>query len=1130
MRTSTALYALTAISLGLVTGPLLGQQSGQRSSDQGEPPNEDLPLEGSADRRIAHIDLDEGSWMSLDVSPDGQTIVFDYLGDLFTLPIAGGSATQLTSGMAFDAQPRFSPDGSQVVFTSDRNGGQNIWVIALDASDTTQISKGEANRAESPEWSPDGDYIVASMSMSGFRFGGRPILRLFHIDGGAGVDLIKGENPRKTLGAAFGPDTRWVWYSERTGNGDWDYNAQLPLYQLQAYDRETGTSYTKVSRYGGALRPTLSPDGRWLVYGARSDEHTGLVLHDLENGDERWLAYPVQRDDQESRATLDVLPGMSFTPDSRAVLASYGGKIWRLPVDDDSGAQADQIPFRVTFDLEIAPEVDFDYPVSDSPTFTVRQIRDAVPSPDGSRLAFTAMDRLYLSNADGSDIRPLSDGTASEQTPAWSPDGEWIAFSAYGSGEGHIYKIRADGGDATRVTASPGIYITPTWSPNGDRIVAVRGRTRAFVQNSGRSPTGAANELVWMSADGGPATLIMPMENRSGPHFTENADRIFLRKAPDELVSVRWDGSDETTHVKVRGEQAIGSTDAETPSELRMAPRGDQAMALILNQVYSLTVPMVGGEAPTINVGNPANASFPARKLTKFGGEFPAWSADGRKVHWSLGNAHFIYDLDAAEAHEDSTAAADRAAADAEAPEEAEDAAAGDDEDEASDDDGYQPIEFRVSIEATRDIPQSSAVLRGARVVTMRGDEVIENADVVVTNNRITAVGDRGSVSVPDGATVIDVTGKTIVPGFVDAHSHIGLDRNVHRQDQWSLLANLAYGVTTGRDPQTGSTDVLTYADLVRAGKVLGPRVYSTGPGVFFQTNIDSQSEADNIMRRYSEYFDTKTLKMYVAGTRQQRQWIIKAARDQGIMPTTEGSLNLKQNITETLDGYPGLEHSIPVYPLQRDMVELFVASGRTYTPTLLVSYGGPWAENYFYTRENPHDDAKLRRFTPHDVIDRATQRRGGQTGVAGWFREEEHVFQDHAVFVKELVEAGGRAGVGSHGQLQGLGYHWELWALQSGGMSEHDALRVSTIFGAEAIGLDQDLGSIEVGKLADLVVLDQNPLENIRNTNTISWVMKNGRLYEGDTLNETYPRQRALNSMWWWDTEPGQLPGIGGN
>ena len=424
-------------------------------------------------------------------------------------------------------------------------------------------------------------------------------------------------------------------------------------------------------------------------------------------------------------------------------------------------------------------------------------------------------------------------------------------------------------------------------------------------------------------------------------------------------------------------------------------------------------------------------------------------------------------------------------------------------------------------ITATRDIPTGLAVLRGGRAITMNGDEVIDDADIVIRNNRIEAVGPRGSVEIPDGAQAIDISGRTVVPGYVDTHAHLRARDELHRTDVWPYLANLAYGVTTTRDPQTGNTEVLSYSDMVRSGEVLGPRVYSTGPGVFWQDGIDTAREARDTLKRYTDYYDTKTIKMYVAAARKGRQHIIMAARELGLMPTTEGALNIRQNLTETLDGYPGLEHSIPIFPVYGDYVKLFAETGRVYTPTLLVSYGGPWAENYFYSRENPHDDPKLRRFIPHDEIDARTLRRGQ------WFRGDQHVFSRHGEFVKDLVEGGGKAGVGSHGQLQGLGYHWELWAMASAGMKEHDALRMATIFGAEAIGLEGDVGSIEAGKLADLVILTANPLDDLRNTKAVEQVMLNGRLYDGDTLDEVYPRQRPLEPLWWWDDEPEEVPGV---
>jgi Tol biopolymer transport system component len=1223
-------FAFSVFGAGLAPAALdaQGRPGAPGSQDPKEAPKP-LPLEAA---RKSTFTAMEGSWMSLDVSPDGRTIVFDLLGSLYTLPMEGGTAKRLTSGMAFDAQPRFSPDGKKIVFVSDRSGGDNVWTMSLDMIDTTQVTQGNTSLYASPAWSPDGDYIVVSRSGG---LGGAAKLQLHHVDGRSPMPVIRAPSNLKTLGAAWSPDGKQIWYAGR--QGDWSYNAVFPQYQLFVYDRETGRSTLMSRRYGSAFRPGISPDGRWLVYGTREGPDTGLRVRDLRTGDERWLAYPVQRDDKESRATLDVLPGFGFTPDSRDVVVSYGGKIWRVPLN--SGA-AREIPFQAEVELAIGPEVKFEYRVDTDSLVTARQIRNTVPSPDGSMVAFTAFGRVWVKTLPDGAPRRISSADIGEYHPAWSPDGRSLAWVTWDDESGGMIMRApvAGRGGPVALTRSPALYYNVAWSPDGERVVATRVAARVLQEATGGFWGPVGGEFIWIPARGGEAAVIAPTGPRDVLHFrADEPDRLYAYGWGEGLVSFRWDGSDLRQHLRVTGppppglgipvhddhhdvlprrvfpvlESPLAPREGSGPGHgegepaeaagprqaglVLMSPTGGYALAQVGSDIYSIMIPEVGGPTPSIDVANLQGGPVPVRKLTDIGGEFPAWSADGNTIHWSVGNAFVSYDLERVRFVEDSAKADARAKAEEalrvrEMLEElkkvrtevdslkeaetgvpahlqarlntlradsvrvgadtllatadsisraverirarADSVAQGLEVGEDKDDGKYEPEERRITITMARDIPRGTMVLRGGRVITMREHEIIEDADVLIQDNRIVAAGPRGEVDVPPHAHVVDVTGRTLIPGFVDTHYHAQwLTPQIHPRQAWQYLTNLAYGVTTTRDPQTATTDILGYSDQVEIGGMVGPRIYSTGPGLFATENIRDLDHARNVMKRYAEYYDTKTLKMYMSGNRQQRQWIIQAARELEIMPSTEGGLDFKLNLTHAMDGYPGIEHALPITPLYQDVVELFKASQTTNSPTLLVSYGGPFAENYFYATENILRDPKLRRFMPEDQIDARVRRRGpgagGSPGQAGWFVEEEHVFPRHARFVRQLVENGARAAVGSHGQLQGLGYHWELWAMGSGGLSNHDALRTATIFGAEAIGMAGDLGTIEAGKLADILVLDGDPLESLRNTNTLRYIMKNGRLYRADTLDEVWPHQRPLPTQPWQNTGPAVRAGV---
>ncbi len=1075
------------------------------TADSGDKEKKDLPL---VPTRTIEFSTDEGSWISLDVSPDGQTIIFELLGDLYTVPIAGGEAKKITSGMAFSSQPRYSPDGKLITFVSDRSGGENVWISNVDGSNPKQISHDEQVEFTSPVFTPDGQYVVVSRE-SQFPWENYEIW-MYHIKGGAGIQLTKGKGkpdatPREWLhavGPALSNDGKYLYYASRKKG--LAYNAQFPLSQIVRRNRMTGEEDTITDAPESAFRPAVSPDGTKLVYGTRYETETGLRIRDIATGDEHWLKYPIQRDDQESLYTRDFLPNYAFTPDGKELIVTWDGKIHRISI---ATGEVRDIPFLARVSRQLGPQLSFPARVEDGPV-VARIIQSPVQSPDGKHVAFSALTHIYSMDLPQGTPRRVTGTAAREFEPVWSPDGQWLAYVTWSEEGGHIWKTRADGsGMPQQLTKVAAYYRDPAWSPDGQRIVALRTSRTAHLEEFDEFGHSGTFDLVWLPSEGGDLSVIVPARGALHPHFGPEKDRVYAY-SEGGLFSIRYDGTDRRTLIKATGKVWFpdpGKTDGEPAEEIRLSPDGQWGLTRISGQLYVFPVPHMGGEAPIINLDK---APLPLRKLSDVGANYQDWADGGRIITWAVGSTFFRLPLD--------KVVFEMPKKDDEKKDDDKKTDAKDDKKEEKKPPKLPIEEIAVKVEVPRHKPAGTAVLRGARVITMHGDEILNDADIVIKDNRIAAVGQRGSVRVPDGAKVVDLSGTTIIPGFVDLHPHwLEIRRTVLDLENWSFLMNLAYGVTAGRDPQTDTDDMFIYQDLVDTGEILGPRAYSTGPGVFPDTDFKSLDDANDVVARYKKFYRTDHLKSYLVGNRKQRQWMVQACLANHVMPTTEGGLDLKLNLTHVIDGFSGNEHSLPITPLYKDVVEFVSRSGINYTPTLIVAYGGPWAENYFFENTEVHDDSKVRHFMPHNLVDAKTRRR------EGWFRNDEQVFPRLAAQDAKIIKAGGKVLIGSHGEFQGLGYHWEMWALASGGMGNMEVLRSATIHGAEAIGLAQDLGSIEAGKLADLIVLNKNPLDDIHNTNTIRYVMKDGELFEGDTLNQIWPVEKPLAPMWWWNEKP---------
>ncbi len=1068
--------------------------------------------------RTVAFDTEQVSWLSLDVHPSGNLFVLEVLGDLYTLPIDGGEATRITNGPAFDSQPRFSPDGKRIVFISDRSGSENLWTVAADGSDPKQLTQSKGNTEyASPAFSPDGTHVVASRTTWDLR---TFELWAYHLDGGKGVQLTKAKSGADTpiaqrhnaLGAAYSPDGRYLYFARKAGG--FAYNVSFPLWQIARRDLRDGREDSVTAVRGSAVRPALSPDGKLLVYATRYEAQTGLRVRDLDTGEDRWLAYPVEHDEQESRFTRDLFPSYAFAPDGEHLYYSRDGRIERLNMA--SGERA-TVPMRIRVEQALAPHLYYPYRLGKGPV-KARLLLSPELSPDGKRVAFSAFMGIYVHDFEAQTTTRITDEDTQAFDPTWAPDGKRIAFVSWNDDGGHIWQVSARGGRARQLTDTQAHYTDPAYSRDGERIVALRASAHERIMREWDFGPPVGTEVVWLPAKGGATQTIVPAGGLGRPHFGPDADRVvlylsgsqFARAGDGGLVSVRYDGTDRRALFVSKG-PGIYAAEGDIPSEdAQLSPDGRHVLVQHANQLYLVRTlgQVIGGVEQTINA-----PVLPQVKLTDVGADHFGWAADGESVYWSVG--HTVYRRPLASI---TFVASDEEASSEDNGDDTEK----DDSNASQEKEAEQPAEAAEGVVAhlielykPRHAPEGTVALTGVTVLSMEpGFEPVSDATVVIRGSRIEAVGQ--SITPPADARVIDLQGRFVVPGFIDTHAHYRPLRGTMDRSSPAFLASLAYGVTTGIDVQPSTVDIIAYEDMIDAGLMLGPRALSTGPGVFSNNAFKSRDHALHVLRRYRDHYGVRNLKAYISGSREQRQWLAQAAAELKLMPTTEGGLDMKLDITHIIDGFSGNEHNYPLIGLYDDVVRLTAESKIAYTPTLLVTYGGPSGENYFYTNQSPMHDAKLARFTPQPHLAARTER-------SFWAHEREYTFDEIAEGAARIMRAGGRVGVGGHGQLQGLGYHWELQLLASGGATPRELLTAATRHGAEMIGVGEDIGTVSVGKLADLVVLDADPLADITNTTRIAYVVKNGEVFEGETLNMVWPESRPLADQWWWHLPPPQ-------
>ena len=850
----------------------------------------------------------EGTWMDLDVSPDGKDIVFDLLGDIYIMPVTGGTAKVLRQGLPMEVQPRFSPDGKKILFTSDAGGGDNIWVMDKDGSNAHQITKESFHLLNNAAWTPDGQYIIARKHFTSQRSLGAGELWLYHISGGGGLQLTQRKNDQQDLNEpVVSPEGRFIYYSEDLyPGGSFQYNKDPnnQIFAIRRFDRQKGKIEEVTGGPGGAVRPQLSHNGKYLSFIKRVRTKTVLYIRNLETGEE-WPVYDhLSKDQQEAWTIFGAFPGYAWMPDDQSLLIWSEGHIKRINVNAPN--EATDIPFTVQVKQRITDAVRFKQ--DHNPDMVdVHVVRHAVTSPDGQWLVFNAVGYLWKKKLPEGRPERITSGSDFEYEPSFSPDGKSLVYVTWNdTAMGAVYKLNFMGNaKPVKLIQEKGIYRSPSFSPDGKLVT--------YQKDGGDNIMGSVfcvkPGVYLVSANGGTPQFVS--EKGAFPNFNHTGDRIYYQTGGNQFGalnktfgSYKLDGSDDRTIFK-----------STYGNQFTVSPDGQWIAFADLHKVYISAFPFIG---KTIDL-NSGTTDFPVKQVAKDAGFNLQWTGDSKKLHYTLGSQYYTIDL------------ADRF-----------DFVGG------KPDSLFKMPEsgIPVNLQVKADKPQGLIAFTNARIITMNNNEVIDHGTILIDGNLIKTVGKSGEVTIPQDAKVIDVAGKTIMPGFVDAHGHGNhFSSGLSTQKFWPYYANLAYGVTTMHDPSANNEFVFAQSELVKAGAIVGPRVFSTGTIIYgadgdFKSVINSIDDARSALRR-NKAFGAFSVKSYNQPRREQNQMIIKAARELNLEVVPEGGSFFFHNLAMINDGHTTVEHNLPIAPLYNDVIQLWKSAGTAYTPTLIVCYGG---------------------------------------------------------------------------------------------------------------------------------------------------------------------------------------------